>query len=244
MVRVEQREDVGPGVVVVTLDRPERRNAVDHDTLLGLLDAQRAAADARVLVLTGAPPAFCAGADLSGVREDVFAADLRRTLEGFLELPCPVLAAVDGPALGAGAQFVAVADLRVATPDAVVGVPAARLGLVIDRWTVARLTREFGWPTTRAMLLAAQTFRGTQLHASGVVHRLGDLRVALDWAAEISRLAPLSITAHKRALESVAAELEHDPDVEAAREAAWASADAVEGRAAFLEKRPPEFRGR
>ena len=69
MVRVARDGDV----VVVTLDRPERRNAVDHATLLGLLDAQRQAVDARVLVLTGAPPAFSAGADLTGVEEGRFA---------------------------------------------------------------------------------------------------------------------------------------------------------------------------
>lgn len=243
MVRVEQREDVGPGVMLVTFDRPDRRNAVDHPTLLALLDAQHAAANARVFVLTGTPPAFCSGADLAGVRADVFAGDLRRTLEGFLALRCPVLAAVDGPALGAGAQFLAVADLRVATSESVIGVPAARLGLVIDRWTVARMVREFGWPTSRAMLLAAETFRGDQLHASGVVHRLGGLDVALSWAEEISRLAPLSVAGHKLALESVVGGLDDDPTVDAAREAAWASADAIEGRAAFLDKRRPDFSG-
>lgn len=243
MVRVECRDDVAAGVVLITLDRPERRNAVDHATLLGLLDARREHADARVVVLTGTPPAFSAGADLNGVEASVFAADLRATLEGFCSWPAPVVAAIDGPALGAGAQLAAVCDLRVATPGSIVGVPAAKLGLVVDHWTVERIAREFGWSVARSMLLAAETWTGERLHQVGVVHRLGGLDVALDWAASIAAMAPLTIAGHKLALESSAGQPTRDPSVEAARERAWASADASEGRRAFLEKRPAEFRG-
>jgi enoyl-CoA hydratase len=243
MVRVEVRADVGDGVVLITLDRSERRNAVDHDTLLRLLDAQATCADARVVVLTGAPPAFSAGADLHGVEEGVFAADLARVLRGFTELSAPVIGAIDGPALGAGAQLASVCDLRVATPGSRIGVPAARLGLVVDHWTVERLSREFSWPVARAMLLGAETYSGEQLHTMGSVHRLGALDVALDWAGAISRLAPLTISGHKIALESSAGEPDADPAVERARRLAWASDDAKEGRQAFLEKRSAAFRG-
>ena len=243
MVRVERRDDVAEGVVVITLDRPERRNAVDHATLLALLDAQAECATSRVVVLTGTPPAFSAGADLTGVEEGVFAADLRRVLHGFTELGAPVIAAIDGPAMGAGAQLAAVCDLRIATPGSRVAVPAARLGLVIDPWTVARLAREFGWPLTRGMLLAAEVYDAERLHAAGAVHRLGDLDAALAWAGEIARLAPLSIAGHKLALEVVAGDVEPDHRIEAARAAAWGSADAEEGRRAFLDKRTPAFRG-
>ena len=243
MVRVESRTDVGDGVVLITLDRPERRNAVDHDTLLALLEAQAQCADARVVVLTGAPPAFSAGADLHGVEQGVFVHDLERVLKGFTELRAPVIGAIDGPALGAGAQLVSVCDLRVATADSKFGVPAARLGLVVDHWTVERLSREFGWPVARAMLLGAETYSGAQLHAMGSVHRIGGLDAALEWAAAISRLAPLTIAGHKLALESSAGEPDEDPVVEHARNQAWASDDAEEGRLAFLEKRSAAFRG-
>ncbi len=243
MVRLEPRDDLAAGVVLVTLDRPDRRNAVDHATLLALLDAQRAAARARVVVLTGAAPAFSAGADLTGVESDVFATDLARVLRGFAAMPMAVIGAIDGPALGAGAQLASVCDLRVATPNSVFGVPAARLGLVVDHWTVDRLTREFGWPAARAMLLAAETYTGAQLHASGGVHRLGDLDTALAWAAQIATLAPLSIAGHKLALEASAADPLPDAAVREAFERAWASEDATEGRRAFLDKRPAVFRG-
>jgi len=235
-------------VAILTLDRPDRRNAVDHPTLLELLDAQAAIAaqapdDVRVVVLTGAPPAFSAGADLNGVEQGQFTADLSAVLRGFGALPVPVIAAIDGPALGAGAQLAIATDLRIATPRSVIGVPAAKLGLVVDHWTVRRLATEFSPPIARAMLMAAQTYTAEQLHASGGIHRLGDLDAAVLWAHELAELAPLTMAGHKIALERGTPEPELDDLVEAARAAAWASADADEGRAAFLAKRPPKFTG-
>jgi enoyl-CoA hydratase len=231
------------GILVVTLDRPERRNAVDHATLVGLLEAQREAASARVVVLTGAPPAFSAGADLTGVEEGEFATALHRVLRGFTSMPVPVIAAVDGPALGAGTQLAISCDLRVATPGSRFGIPAARLGLVIDQWTVERMARELGWPIARAMLVAAEQYDATALHAAGAVHRIGGLDEALAWARELAVLAPLSIAGHKLTLERSAPPPRVDDLVEAARRAAWTSADAGEGRRAFLEKRPARFTG-
>ena len=231
------------GVLVITLDRPARRNAVDHPTLLALLAALREATAARAVVLTGAPPAFSAGADLTGVEEGEFASALHRTLRGFTQLAVPVIAAVDGPALGAGAQLAICCDLRVATAGSRFGIPAARLGLAIDHWTIERMARELGWPITRGMLLAAEQYDAAALHAAGVVHRLGDLAVALDWARQLATLAPLSMAAHKLALESSGPPPAPDDAVEAARRAAWASGDAREGRQAFLEKRPARFTG-
>lgn len=233
------------GTLLLTIDRPARRNAVDMSILAGLRGAQATAIEgrARVIVLTGAPPAFCAGADLTGVDSGDFYAALIGVLRAFTSLPIPVVAAIDGPALGAGAQLAAVADLRVATASSTLGVPAAKLGLAVDHFTVERLVREFGSPAARAMLLASQTYTAAQLHALGAIHRLGDLDDALAWADEIAGLAPLTITAHKVALESSAAPPDLDALVEAARAAAWASEDADEGRRAFLEKRRAVFRG-
>src|SRR5436190_5134620 len=143
-------------VALVTIDRPERRNAVDHETLLSLhrVQSEALAAGARCLVLTGAPPAFCAGADLGGVESGEFVDALVAALRGFTELPIPTIAAIDGPALGAGTQLAIACDLRIATERSVFGIPAAKLGLVVDHWTVERLTREMGWPIARAMLVA------------------------------------------------------------------------------------------
>jgi len=235
-------------VSIITLDRPSRRNAVDHATLLELLDVQAAITartpDAiRAVVLTGKPPAFSAGADLNGVEEGQFATDLASVLRGFGQLSVPVIAAIDGPALGAGAQLAIAADLRVATPSSVLGIPAAKLGLVVDHWTIRRLASEFSPPIARAMLLAAQTYTAEQLHVTGGIHRLGTLADAVAWAHELSRLAPLTIAGHKIGLEHAHVEPGEDPAFEVARRAAWASADAEEGRTAFLDKRRPDFTG-
>lgn len=244
MVRVEWRNRV----VVVTIDRPERRNAVDHATLVSLVAAQEEAVSsgARVLVLTGAPPAFCAGADLNGVEGGEFAAALGAALRGFTELPMPTMAAIDGPALGAGTQLAIACDLRIATGPSVFGIPAAKLGLAVDRWTIDRLARELGASVARAMLLAAQTYRTEQLLGSGGVQRIGDLDDALRWADELATLAPLTIRAHKLGLEAGHCDAASDlaDRFESARLGAWASADAEEGRVAFLEKRRPQFEGR
>ncbi len=235
-------------VIVLTIDRPDRRNAVDHTVLCELLDAQEqirsgAPDEVRAVVLTGSPPAFCAGADLTGVEQGDFARDLSAVLRGFGTLPVAVIAAIDGPALGAGAQLAVAVDLRVATPESVVGVPAARLGLVVDHWTVRRLANELTPPVARGMLLAAETYTGDRLHQLGAVHRLGSLHVALDWAHNIAAMAPLTISGHKLGLERSAPEPDVDDLYQAAFEAGWASDDAAEGRAAFLEKRPPNFTG-
>lgn len=243
MVRVERNDRVE----LITLDRPERRNALDHATILELIEVQdrtRAASldEVRVVVLTGAPPAFCAGADLTGVEEGRFATDLGRLLRGFGSLPVPVIAAIDGPALGAGTQLVVACDLRIATADSVLGVPAAKLGLVVDLWTVRRLAAEFSPATARAMLVAAETSTAGELHQRGGIHRLGGLDDAMAWAQRLATLAPLTMAAHKVALESGTAEA--DDAFESLRTAAWASADAEEGRTAFLEKRRPTFAGR
>ena len=232
-------------VAVVTINRPDKRNAVDVATLHALRQAQLDALEgsARVLVLTGAAPAFCAGADLAGVHEDEFHAALQVVLRGFTQLPFVTMSSVDGPALGAGAQLLVSCDVRVATPTSVIGVPAAKLGLVVNHWTVERIVHEFSWPIARAMLLTATTYTGAQLAGFGSVHRLGALNDALDWADEIAQLAPLTIEGHKLALESTAGLPDVNELVRAAREKAMLSSDAKEGRVAFAEKRKPRFSG-
>jgi enoyl-CoA hydratase len=233
------------GVLAVTLDRPERRNAVDHDTLLELADViAKAQADrVRVLVLTGAGKTFCAGADLTGVESRGFADALRAVLDGLIQLPGATLAAVNGAALGAGCQLAIACDLRVAVPTAYFGVPASRLGLMVDPWTVQRVAELAGGSRARSILLAAENLHATEAHAAGFVHRLGDLEGAMAWARDIAGLAPLSVAGHKLALERRASP-SVDPEVLDAMHHVWASADAAEGRTAFLEKRPAMFEGR
>jgi enoyl-CoA hydratase len=233
----------GP-IALVTIDRPERRNAVDRETLQALLDAIDGRGDARVLVLTGAGGHFCAGADLTGLEDSSFARVLRGVLDALGTMPIPTIAAVDGAALGAGTQLAISCDLRVAAPDAVFGIPAGKLGLMVDHWTVQRLAMSAGYAPARAMLLAAETVSGTDAVRLGFAQRAGHLDEALAWAADIAKLAPFTLAGHKLMLNKLEQALGGDPDVEAAFDRAWESEDLQEGMAAFRERRPPEFRGR
>ena len=232
-------------VLIATINRPARKNAVDQETLTELAEALKQAEtqSARVFVLTGAEKTFCSGADLSGVRETQFTDALHKLLIQLANSRCVTIAAIDGHALGAGAQLAISCDLRVATARATVGVPAARLGLVVNHWTVERLTRECSWPVARAMLLAARNYSGEELANLGAVHRIGDFDSALSWAHEIAALAPLSIAGHKAALNASSREPDINELVQRARDYAWASKDVDEGRAAFLEKRAANFKG-
>jgi len=238
-------EDRGP-VALLTIDRAERRNALDHEALEQLREAHAGASGARVLVLTGAGGHFCAGADLAGVEDHGFTDLLRQVLGALRDDPRPLIAAVDGAALGAGTQLAVACDLRVATPGARFGIPAARLGLMVDHWTIQRLSLLAGAGPARAMLLGAETYSGEDAERLGFVQRLGDLEAALGWADEIAALAPLTLTGSKLALNRLEMPVGRgdDPDVHAAWDQAWGSEDLQEGMAAFRERRRPVFHGR
>jgi len=241
MIHLESRG----AVALITIDRQDRRNALDHEALDQLIAAHGETGEARVLVITGAGGHFCAGADLSGVEDEAFTDRLRDLLALLRDDPRPLIAAADGAALGLGTQLAVACDLRVATPAARFGIPAARLGLMVDHWTIQRLSLLAGAGPARAMLVAAETYGGEDAHRLGLVQRLGDLDAALGWADEISALAPLTIAGHKLALNRLEMPVGRgdDPEVHAASAAAWSSEDLQEGIAAFRERRRPVFRG-
>lgn len=234
----------GEHVVAVTLDRTDVRNALDHatlDELLAVLD--KVEEGTRVLVLSGAGSNFCSGADLSGVEDDQFVDLLQRVLDGLRAAPYPTIAAVHGAALGAGTQLAIACDLRTATPDARFGIPAGKLGLMVNHWTAQRLALLAGHGAARAMLLAAEVVPGDDAVRSGLVQRACDVEGALAWADRIADLAPLTVAGHKLMLNRLEPLLDHDPDVAEAWSRAWDSADLQEGLAAFRERRPARFRG-
>ncbi len=231
-------------VVTITIDRQSRRNAVDLAACDAIAAAAAAAVDggARALVVTGSGGNFCAGADLTGVEDDGFRAAIRRCLDSLRAAPVVTIAAIDGFALGAGVQLAVACDVRVATPRARFGVPAAKLGLAVDHTTVQQVAMLAGGSQARAMLLASEEIDGQRAYELGFVNRLGTLADAQAWAAEIAARAPLTIAAHKLALNRLEPALADD-DVAAAVGRAWKSNDLQEGRAAFTGKRTPNFTG-
>lgn len=230
----------GP-VSLLTLRRDERRNALNLD-LCRVLDAtaaQEVAEGQRVLVVTGEGSAFCAGADLGGVYGDEFLQALYGMLHGLTRLPVPLVAAVNGPAIGAGTQLALACDLRVADETAKFAVPTPRNGMAVDPWTIRTLERIAGGGVARRLLLAAETIDREEALTCGLADRAGDLAAALAWAQEIAALAPLSLAHNKLVL--------NGGDEEAVRrsfDACWASDDVREAAVARTEKRAPVFRGR
>ncbi|MDQ6616317.1 MAG: enoyl-CoA hydratase [Actinomycetota bacterium] len=234
-----------PETATITIDRQDRRNALDVaacERLAAEFDAAQAAG-ARAIVLTGAGPHFCAGADLELVHGTALAAALRRLLIVLGTVPVPVIAAVHGVALGAGTQLALACDLRVVDPTARFGIPAARLGLMVDHWTVQRLALLAGHGPARAMLLAAEELDATGALRLGLAQRAGDLAAAQAWAEELSGLAPLSQAGHKLLLNRLESVPSADAAGTEAYDRAWSSADALEGPTAFRQRRRPHFEG-
>jgi enoyl-CoA hydratase len=256
VIRWETRGLVG----LATIDRPERRNALNA----GLCDDLRARLEAstslRAVVITGSGSAFCSGADLVTRFEggddtaqpaaDTLRPAFEKLMNAVVAFPAPVIAAVNGPALGAGMQLAVACDFRVAAPTATFGIPAARLGLVLSPANIQRLALLVGQAAARDLLMTGRTLDRDEAAAIGLVHRAADdaLAAALAWAAEIADLAPLTVAGHKRALNLVAGAAAIDEaaadEIRALEAAALASADLQEGLAAFGEKRAPRFEGR
>jgi enoyl-CoA hydratase len=235
----------GP-VDLITIDRHERRNALDTAHLVELREAlERALArGARAIVVTGAGSSFCAGADLGNVYGGDFRKELYATLSTITSAQVPVIAAVNGPAIGAGTQLAIACDLRVVDTAATFAVPTARNGLAVDPWTVRRLALLAGGGPARSLLLGCSSLDADAALTHGLADRAGEVADALAWADDIATMAPLTLRYSKLALESL---LEDGADVQtldAAFEACWASDDLVEAGRARAEKRQPEFRGR
>jgi enoyl-CoA hydratase len=228
-------------VAVVTLERREKRNALDIELCDRLRGAVASAIEggARVLVLTGGGTSFCAGADLDAVAAPAFHAAHAAVLRAVADAPIPVIAAINGPAIGAGTQLAIAADLRVGGPKAVFALPTARLGLAVDPWTIRRFAQLAGGGPARAVLLGCARLDVEEARRCGLVDRLGDLDVALAWAAEVADLAPLTLAYSKLVLDGEPSDAEHDAYAEC-----WSSADAREGLRARYDRRPPRFTGR
>lgn len=237
--------EIHGAVGLIRLERHEKRNALDIEHLEALGDAVgELAAGTRAIVVTGAGTSFCAGADFGGVYGDGFRRALYSALNRFLAAPVPVVAAVNGPAIGAGTQVALACDLRVADPSAVFAVPTARNGLAVDPWTVRRLALLAGGGPARALLLGCDRLDATRAHQAGLADRIGSVDDALEWAREIATFAPLSLSYAKTALKRVFELAAADPELDQLFDACWRSEDFAESRRARAEKRVPRYTGR
>jgi enoyl-CoA hydratase len=255
MIEFETRGLVG----LATINRPDRRNALNGELCRELRDHLVKSSDLRAVVITGAGSAFCAGADLvtrfAPTEEtahgpvDTFRPAFEELLDAIVDHPSPVVAAVNGPAMGAGMQLAVACDLRVASPGARFAIPVGRLGVHLSPRNIFRLASLCGQGAARDFLLAGRVVDADEARDLGIVQRIDAdaLDAALTIADDIAASAPLAMRGHKRALNLVAEAqwLSDDARAEiAAHEAAaFASDDLQEGMAAFAEKRTPNFKG-
>ena len=249
------------GVVTITLDRPEKKNAINllmWDELLATLREISGSGEDRVLVVTGAAGAFCSGADLSGGSGDVVGhrhqlASMRHVGDVALalhRLPQPTIAKVGGVAAGAGANLAFGCDLIVASDDARFTEIFARRGLTIDFGGSWLLPRLIGLHKAKELAFFADIISAKEAEAFGLVNRVvpaGELDAFVDdWASKLAAGPPIALAQTKRLLNNaMAVTLEEALDDEgAAQTVNFGTRDTAEAIAAFVEKRDPRFEGR
>jgi enoyl-CoA hydratase/carnithine racemase len=259
MAEAVQVEDRADGIRVVTLNAPQRRNALTAEMIRALgvaFDAQPAA-----FLLRGAGGSFCAGYDVSQVSswsdavpspdaslpDEPLLAAFRRVQHA----SSPTVALIEGAAYGGGCDLACACDFRIGSRDAVFCIPPARLGLIYAAEGIQRVANRIGTARARWMFLTGRTVDAQTAHGWGLldeVHPPADVSAAAEaLCRDLAQGAPLAVRGMKqilRRLESNDHDSEGEYEIERLRRAAYLSEDAREGRTAFLEKRRPLFKGR
>ena len=246
-------------VAIVTLNRPEKLNSLTREMILVLSDLFRDYATdpaLRAVILTGAgEKAFCVGTDIGELADGSEAEALNtskrgQTLCDLIERsPVPVIAAINGLAVGGGCELALACHIRLVTANASFSLPETRLGIMPGYGGTQRMPREMGMSRALEIMLGGREISSADAERLGLINRVVEatslLQEAQSLAQDIARLAPLAIRA---CLESVRVGLELPLDeglaVEARLFAAlFETADMREGTRAFLEKRKPMFKG-
>lgn len=249
-------ERLGDGLALVTLNRPDKRNAVNPALAIALekvVEELERDASVKAVVLTGAGPVFCAGADLAEVAagrlDDCF-----RPASGFAGFvnsarSKPWIAAVNGPAFAGGFEIALACEMVLAVPDASFALPEVRRGLIASAGGLYRLPRGLPRPIALELILTGQPIEAARAFGLGLINRVVERDALLDEAARlgaaIAANAPLAVRESLR-LARLASGYE-DAALRNAAESAQAvlqhSADYAEGARAFVEKRPPRWTG-
>jgi enoyl-CoA hydratase/carnithine racemase len=253
-------EDAG-AVRHIVLNRPEKRNALNGDTITELGAAIEGAADdesVRVVIVRGEGPLFSSGMDLNDLRDlsesPAGLRTFRRRILGWWnlleEMPKPTICQIHGAALGGAFELALACDFRTMAEDAVAGVMEVRIGLLPDVGGCSRLPAVVGLGRAKELIMTGRIIDGQEAHRIGFANRVapaGELAGATDALAnELLACAPTAVGLAKRILDNaakpvLAATLEQEV---AAQERLAATEDFAEGARAFFEKRDPQFAGR
>ena len=244
-------------VVVFRLNRPQVRNALNLDIRARLADeVTRYAADDKIrcLIITGSDTVFAAGADIAQMAEagpvEIMARNLQKYWRAIMDCPKPVIAAIEGFALGGGLELALCADIIVAGEGAKLGLPEVKLGILAGGGGTQKLARLIGSKRAMLLLLTGQIFGAAEAHAMGVVSETAPagqaLKRAIEIAREIAAQPPIAVMQIK---EIVNAGLNAPLDTalmleRKALQLQFATRDQKEGMRAFLEKRKPTFEGK
>jgi enoyl-CoA hydratase len=246
--------EVDGGVAVVTINRPRARNAVNGAVARGIaaaVDDLDGRSDVSVIVLTGAGGTFSSGMDLKGFLTGDLPVVEGRGFGGIVEAPPrkPIIAAVEGYALAGGFELALSCDIVVASEEAKFGLPEPKRGLVAGAGGIMRLPRRIPYHVAMEIALTGEHYPAARLYELGLVNRImpagGALAGALELARTIAANAPLALAATKRVIVE-SADWSRDEMFKKQAEIinpVFGSKDAMEGAAAFAEKRPPNWKG-
>jgi len=250
-------------VARITVDNPERRNALDHeilDAIAETLPQLDRGIETRCVLITGAPPVFSAGYDIATIPDATFERDaealvahpFHAAMEAIANHPWPTVAAINGHCLGGGLEMAITCDLRICSSEAKLGMPPAKLGLIYGHTGLRRFLDTVGLARTRELFMTGRNYGAVRAEQFGLLNTVVEAdqleEESVKLAARIAANAPLSVRGNKQAIELLNAcpvlSEQQEAGLITLRESGISSEDFREGIRAFAEKRRPKWTGR